>query len=158
MSIFQAAPGTVVAQFETAPLSRFTLALFCGASGDHNPVHVDLDFARGAGYEDVFAQGMLVMAYLGRLLPRPDSSVRVESFACRFVTVTRVGDSLRCVARLGSREELDNRVRVTVNLESRTVDGVLRASGIAMISAYQDAAVMAAAAPPNPNRAAGNPE
>ncbi len=135
LSLFEAAPGTVVAQFETAPISRFTLALFCGASGDHNPVHVDLDFARGAGHKDVFAHGMLVMAYLGRLLPRPDSSVRVESFACRFVTVTQVGDSLRCVARLASREEFDNRVRVTLNLESRTVDGVIRASGSAIVSA-----------------------
>jgi len=76
--------GTVVAQLEPPPISRFTLALFCGASGDHNPVHVDMDFARAAGHQDVFAQGMLVMAYLGMLLPRPDSSVRVESFTCRF--------------------------------------------------------------------------
>jgi acyl dehydratase len=135
LSLFEAAPGTVVAQFETAPISRFTLALFCGASGDHNPVHVDLDFARGAGHKDVFAHGMLVMAYLGRLLPRPDSSVRIESFACRLVTVTQVGDSLRCVARLASREEFDSRVRVTLNLESRTVDGVIRASGSAIVSA-----------------------
>jgi acyl dehydratase len=135
LSLFQATPGTVVAQFETAPISRFTLALFCGASGDHNPVHVDLDFARAAGHKDVFAQGMLVMGYLGRLLPRADASVRLESFTCRFLTVTHVGDSLRCVARLASREELDNQLRVTLDLESRTVDGVLRASGSAIVVA-----------------------
>jgi acyl dehydratase len=135
LSLFQAALGTVVAQFETPPISRFTLALFCGASGDHNPVHVDLDFARAAGHKDVFAQGMLVMAYLGRLLPRPDSSVRVESFTCRFSTVTQVGDSLRCVARLAGREQLEDRLRVNLDLESRTVDGVLRASGSAIVVA-----------------------
>jgi acyl dehydratase len=135
LNLYQVAPGTVVAQFETPAISRFTLALFCGASGDHNPVHVDLDFARAAGYKDVFAQGMLVMAYLGRLLPRPDSSVRVESFTCRFLTVTQVGDSLRCVARLASREELNHQLRVTLDLESRTLDGVLRATGSATVIA-----------------------
>jgi acyl dehydratase len=135
LRLFQVAPGTVVAQFETPPISRFTLALFCGASGDHNPVHVDLDFARAAGHKDVFAHGMLVMAYLGRLLPRPDSSVRLESFTCRFLTVTQVGDSLLCVARLANREELDSQLRVTLDLESRTVDGVLRASGSATVIA-----------------------
>jgi len=135
LSLFQATSGTIVAQFDTPPISRFTLALFCGASGDHNPVHVDLDFARAAGHKDVFAQGMLVMAYLGRLLPRPDSSVRVESFTCRFLTVTQVGDSLRCVARSASREQLENRLRVTLDLESRTLDGVLRASGSAIVVA-----------------------
>jgi acyl dehydratase len=50
------------------PISRATLALFAGASGDHNPIHIDLDVARSAGLDDVFAHGMLSMAYLGRLL------------------------------------------------------------------------------------------
>ena len=36
------------------PISRYTLALYCGASGDHNPIHVDSDFAKGAGMPDVF--------------------------------------------------------------------------------------------------------
>jgi acyl dehydratase len=31
------------------PLSRATLALFAGASADHNPVHIDIDAAREAG-------------------------------------------------------------------------------------------------------------
>src|ERR1700741_3163852 len=50
------------------PISRLTLALFAGASGDHNPMHVDLDAAKSVGLPDVFAHGMLLMAYLGRLL------------------------------------------------------------------------------------------
>ena len=60
--------------FETEPISRLTLALFAGASGDHNPIHVDLDFARAAGMDDVFAHGMLSMAYLGRMLTELDSA------------------------------------------------------------------------------------
>ena len=47
------------------------LALFAGASGDHNPIHIDIDFARKAGMPDVFAHGMLSMAWLGRLLTAP---------------------------------------------------------------------------------------
>ena len=42
----KAPPGSIVAHLETLPISRFTLALFCGASGDHNPLHMDTDFAR----------------------------------------------------------------------------------------------------------------
>ncbi len=41
------------------PVDRTTLALFAGASGDHNPIHIDIDFARRAGMPDVFAHGML---------------------------------------------------------------------------------------------------
>ena len=61
------------------PITRHTLALYCGASGDHNPIHVDLDFASTAGFPDVFSHGMLVMAYLGQALTdavSPATSVR----------------------------------------------------------------------------------
>ena len=47
------------------PINRTTLALFAGASNDHNPMHIDIDFAKKSGFDDVFAHGMLVMAYLG---------------------------------------------------------------------------------------------
>ena len=43
-------------------------ALFAGASWDHNPIHIDTDFARASGHPDVFAHGMLVMGYLGQAL------------------------------------------------------------------------------------------
>ncbi|MFD2422219.1 hypothetical protein [Amycolatopsis pigmentata] len=33
------------------PISRTTLALFAGGSGDHNALHIDVDAARAAGLE-----------------------------------------------------------------------------------------------------------
>ena len=48
------------------PITRHQLALYCGGSGDHNPIHVDLDFAKKFGFKDVFAHGMLSMGFLGR--------------------------------------------------------------------------------------------
>ncbi|MGW6457527.1 MaoC/PaaZ C-terminal domain-containing protein, partial [Streptomyces sp. NPDC055078] len=53
---------------EVGRISRTRLALYAGASGDHNPMHIDLDVARSAGSDDVFAHGMLMMAYLGRVV------------------------------------------------------------------------------------------
>ena len=60
--------GSEIPALELAPITRFTLALYAGASGDHNPIHIDSDFAKKAGMPDVFAHGMLSMAYLGRML------------------------------------------------------------------------------------------
>ena len=48
-------PGVV-----TGPITRHTLALYAGASGDYNPLHTDLDYARNAGVPDVFAHGMQI--------------------------------------------------------------------------------------------------
>ena len=60
--------GDQLPPLEFGAISRHILALYCGGSGDHNPIHVDIDFAKAAGYDDVFAHGMLSMAILGRLL------------------------------------------------------------------------------------------
>jgi acyl dehydratase len=50
------------------PLTRHTLAMYCGASGDHNPIHVDIDFAKASGLPDVIAHGMLTMAEAVRVV------------------------------------------------------------------------------------------
>ena len=49
--------GDQLPELELPPITREQLALFDGASGDHNPIHIDIDFARRAGMPDVFAHG-----------------------------------------------------------------------------------------------------
>jgi acyl dehydratase len=68
--------------FALPPVSRLGLALYCGASGDHNPIHVDIDFAKAAGMPDVFAHGMLSMAWLGRLLTNWVPQTACATTAC----------------------------------------------------------------------------
>src|SRR6218665_1520500 len=58
--------GDSIPALQLPAISRTTLALYAGASGDHNPIHIDIDFARSAGLDDVFAHGMLSAAYVGR--------------------------------------------------------------------------------------------
>ena len=61
-----ASVGDKIPDLVIEPITRSTLALYAGASGDHNPIHIDLDFAKESGMKDVFAHGMLIMAYLGK--------------------------------------------------------------------------------------------
>ena len=37
--------GDEIPSLITKPISRSMLALYAGASGDHNPIHIDIDFA-----------------------------------------------------------------------------------------------------------------
>ena len=62
--------GSELTPVVTQPISRYTLAMFAGGSGDHNPMHIDTDFAHSFGMPDVFAHGMLSMAYLAQVLTR----------------------------------------------------------------------------------------
>ena len=82
------------------PISRTTLALFGGASHDHNPIHIDIDFAKKAGYKDVFAHGMLGMAYLGQVLTNWIHPTAIKSFSTRFKAITHIRDVLTCSAKV----------------------------------------------------------
>ena len=116
------------------PISRTTLALFAGASGDHNPIHVDLDVARSAGLDDVFAHGMLSMAYLGRLLTNwvPQSALR--EYGVRFVAITQVGAKVRCEGRVTEKFEQDGERRVRVELSTTDQNGQTKLSGDAVVA------------------------
>ena len=88
------------------PISRHQLALYCGGSGDHNPIHVDIDFARKFGFKDVFAHGMLSMAFLGRLVTSWVPQTQLRDLGTRFTSITWVGDVITVSGKVtGKREE-----------------------------------------------------
>jgi acyl dehydratase len=89
-------PGERLFHKTYPPITRHNLAMYCGGSGDHNPIHVDSDFAKASGYPDVFAHGMLVMAYLGRALTDTVAPSAVRSYGVRFVAITQVRSEITC--------------------------------------------------------------
>ncbi|MEH6583782.1 MAG: MaoC/PaaZ C-terminal domain-containing protein [Halioglobus sp.] len=100
---------TVIPPLELPPISRTTLALYAGASGDHNPIHIDLDFARSAGLEDVFVHGMLSMAYLGRMLTNWQPQAKLLKLSSRFIAITQLHDAVICSGRVVDVGEYRNR-------------------------------------------------
>ena len=78
------------------PISRTNLALYAGASGDHNPLHIDTDYANRIGLSDVIAQGMLIMGYLGRVLTNNMNQNQVLEYGVQFSSITNIGDVLCC--------------------------------------------------------------
>jgi len=126
--------GDTLPTLQLEPVSRLMLALYCGASGDHNPIHVDIDFARSAGQADVFAHGMLSMAWLGRLLTNwvPPSALR--SYGVRFAAITHVGDRVRCEGRVAEKFEAGGERRVRLELSTVDQDGQVKLTGDAVMA------------------------
>jgi acyl dehydratase len=96
--------GDTLPELKLPPVTRHQLALYCGGSGDHNPIHVDIDFARSAGMKDVFAHGMLSMCFMGRLITRVVPQACVKSFGVRFVAITWIGDEITVKGRVAARD------------------------------------------------------
>ena len=106
---------------QVPPISRTTLALYAGASGDHNPIHIDLDVARSAGQDDVFAHGMLSMAYLARVLTDLVPQERIRSFGVRFTAITPVHSQPTCTASFRQSVDGLTHLDVRVTLDDGTV-------------------------------------
>ncbi|HTU09577.1 MAG TPA: MaoC/PaaZ C-terminal domain-containing protein [Allosphingosinicella sp.] len=124
-----AAPRAPVFSRSFPPISRHMLALYCGASGDSNPIHVDMDYARAAGFPDVFAHGMLVMAYLGVALEEAGPREGVRSFGVRFVAITQLGAAITCEARVAEVEA----ETVTLDLVAKDEAGEVKLQGQAVV-------------------------
>ena len=114
--------GDEIPALKTSPVSRHTLALYCGASGDHNPIHVDLDYAKSAGLDDVIAHGMLSAGYLARMLTDwvPQSAIR--SIKNRFTAMTHIGDSVTCTGKVVEKFEKGNEKLVRLEMQAHTVE------------------------------------
>ncbi|MGE8064193.1 MaoC family dehydratase [Pseudomonas sp. NPDC089569] len=117
-----------------APINRTTLGLFAGASGDHNPIHIDTDYARKAGMADVFAHGMLSMAYLGRLLTQWVDQRQLREFGVRFQGITHLGHQITCSGKVVDKYEADGERRIKVEVRTANQYGDVKIVGDAVIA------------------------
>jgi acyl dehydratase len=121
-------------RLETDPISRTTLALYAGASGDHNPMHIDIDYAKAAGETDVFAHGMLVMAYLGRCVTSWIPQQALRSFNTRFTAITRVGEKIIVTGKVVEKTQAGNEKLVRLELTAANDKGEPKAAGEALVA------------------------
>jgi len=130
--------GDSLPSFTTEPISRLTLALYCGASGDHNPMHVDSDFAKAGGSPDVFAHGMLSMATLGRLLTHWVPQHQLRDYGVRFVAITQVGEVITCSGTVTELFEVQvgdqTERRARLSLQTTNQHGQVKLTGDAVIA------------------------
>jgi acyl dehydratase len=127
-------PGDALPPLELPPISRLDLALYCGASGDHNPIHVDIDFAKSAGMPDVFAHGMLSSAWLARLLTNWVPQTAIRSLDVRFAALTQVGERIRCTGTVDEKFEHEGRRSVRLKIATANADGAIKLSGEALVA------------------------
>lgn len=96
------AAGTRLPPIVFGPVDRTLLALYAAASGDHNPLHIDSDFAKREGFDDVFVHGSLPMAYLAEALSRWLPGANTDRLSVRFTAIAHVHDSVECSGEIVS--------------------------------------------------------
>lgn len=126
--------GDTLPELRLPAIDRAMLAIFAGASGDLNPIHIDIDFARRAGMPDVFAHGMLGMAWLGRLLTQWQPQARLKRFDVRFMAITHLGNAPVLRGKVVELMEEDGESLARVQVEMLNQYGELKIQGEARVA------------------------
>jgi acyl dehydratase len=111
---------------EMTPLARTVtqdqINAYADASGDHNPIHVDSDFARSVGLPGTIAHGLLDMGILTEAVARwAGGFEQVASVACRFSKPLLPGETVTCTGRVVTVDESNG--IATLELEAVSSSG-----------------------------------
>jgi acyl dehydratase len=128
------AVGSRLPPLDLPPVDRTVLALFGPASGDLNPIHLDLDFARRAGMPDVFAQGMLGMAWMARALTAWIPQRRVRRLDARFQGITHLGNRISVTGTVVELLDHDGESCARIELLSQNQYGQVKIVGEALVA------------------------
>lgn len=75
------------------------IAAYAEPSGDHNPIHLEADFARSVGLPGIIAHGMLQMSILGCVAAdAAGGGAHLRRLYCRFSGMVEPGDTVTFTA------------------------------------------------------------
>ena len=115
------------------PITRTQLALFAGASGDHNPIHLDEEFARSTRFGRRIAHGMLSGAFISAVLGTEFEASKIVYLGqtMRFTSPTFIGDTITTTATVTDIRS-DKQI-VTLSTECRKETGEVTLTGEAKV-------------------------
>jgi acyl dehydratase len=91
-------------------VERLDFVKYAGASGDFNPLHVVEPYAKNAGNESVFGQGMLTAGYAGRMVTDWFGLANIRQFKTRFTAKLWPGDTLTVTGEIVDKDDGDETV------------------------------------------------
>lgn len=115
-------------------VGREEFVRYAGASGDFNPLHYDDDYARRAGHDGVFGQGMYLAGVVSRVVVQWFGVEPVASFDVRFTNEVQPGVTIRASGVVENVRETGGSYDVELGLSAETTGGTEVATGTAVVS------------------------
>ena len=117
-------PGTALPEM-TRDVLQERINDYAEASGDFNPIHIDLEFARGTVMGGTIAHGMLVLAYVSDYMAGHFGIEWINGgkLGCRFKDPARPGDTLTISGTVSKLEPVDGGTSVSTEVTVANQDG-----------------------------------
>lgn len=98
--------------------SREWITVFCGATGDFNPIHLDRVAAERAGFNDIILPGMMTASRALGVLQQAGifQNVIMLEEECRFIKPAYQGDKIQYVFRFDEITRIPGDMKVIVRM------------------------------------------
>ncbi len=137
-SVSALAAGQALEPLVKPAITREQLAAYAEASGDHNPIHLNDDFARMAGLDGVIAHGMLSMGFLGQYVSSWMGTLAgaptLARLKVRFSAMVKPGDVLTCKGVIKGVEQREDQTRLMLDVWAENQRGEKVTGGDAEVS------------------------
>jgi len=115
---------------------------YADASGDHNPIHINEDYARETPLGGTVAHGMLVLAYISQMMTGAFGRNWLESggLDVRFRAPARPGDTISVNGKITRVDKADgqNHVQCSVLCQNQNGESVITGIAEVKVSANED--------------------
>ena len=115
---------------------------YADASGDHNPIHINEDYARETPLGGTVAHGMLVLAYISQMMTGAFGRDWLEngSLDVRFRAPARPRDTISVSGKITAVEKTEGQNHIQCSVLCQNQDGESVITGIAevKVSANED--------------------
>ena len=108
---------------------------YANASGDHNPIHLDADFAARTQFGAIVAHGMLTLAFIGQMMHEAFGAAWQEqgTLKVRFKGPAYPGDKVTTFGNVVRETAQESQMLVECSVGLRNQDGVELISGTASV-------------------------
>ena len=113
-------------------LCEADITLYADASRDHNPLHLDREYARGAGHETVIAHGMLGAGFLSSFIEEKFPGGFLKEFSVRFHNAVHLGVPMKACGTIERIEHVGPEIIYDVSFCLTNAESVLT-SGTAVV-------------------------
>ena len=126
--------GYEIPETNIGPFDQNDLLKYAKASGDFNPIHLDKEFAKTMGLDNVIVHGMLIMAHLGKSIANSNSVSFLKHFSVQFCSITRLEEKLICKGEVSKIEKNNQKKIITLNLKVLNLSGEVKILGKTIFS------------------------
>lgn len=101
---------------------------FRNITGDVNPLHCDVDYARSKGYSNAVSYGMLTASFLSTLagVYLPGKRSLIHSVETKFARPVYAGDTLKIEGKVTEKNDLFKLLTLKVTMFNQNNDKVLK--------------------------------